>query len=71
MEYCPGGSLEDLLQKRGRLSEQEALNLFSQVVKGLQVLGAAGVVHRDLKSANLLMSGKNIKIADFGLARKY
>jgi serine/threonine protein kinase len=71
MELCPDGSLEKLLEKRGRLTEDEAMNYFSQIVKGLQVLSASGVVHRDLKPANLLISGKTIKIGDFGLARKF
>ncbi len=57
--------------KKGPLPEEEALSYFSQIVRGLQVLSAAGVVHRDLKPANILIKDKTIKIADFGLARKY
>jgi serine/threonine protein kinase len=34
-------------------------------------MNASGVVHRDLKSANVLLADRTIKIADFGLARKY
>ena len=47
------------------------MHYFIQIIKGLQILHASGIVHRDLKSANILLSGKNIKIGDFGLAKKY
>jgi serine/threonine protein kinase len=71
MEYCPEGNLQELLEKTGKLKEEEALAYFGQIIKGLQVLSAAGVVHRDLKPANILIKGKTLKIADFGLAKKY
>lgn len=47
------------------------MNYFVQIVKGLTVLKNAGVVHRDLKPANVLLKGKTVKIADFGLAKRY
>lgn len=47
------------------------MEYFIQIIKGLQVLNASGVVHRDLKSANIMLKGKIIKIGDFGLAKKY
>ena len=71
MEYCPEGSLEELLSRTGPLPEDEALNYFAQIVRGLQVMSTVGVVHRDLKPANILISGKTLRIADFGLAKKY
>ena len=46
------------------------MHYFIQIIKGLKVLYTSGVVHRDLKSANILLSGKTIKIGDFGLAKK-
>ena len=70
MEYCPQGTLEQLLQN-GPLSEEEAMKYFVQIVKGMHALNMTGIVHRDLKSANLLLSGKIVKIGDFGLAKKY
>ena len=70
MEYCPEGTLEQLIRE-GPMSEAEAMVYFVQIVKGLQVLSASGVVHRDLKPANVLLKGKTIKIADFGLAKRY
>ena len=47
------------------------MNYFIQIVKGLHFLHSSGIVHRDLKSANILISGKTIKIGDFGLAKKH
>ena len=47
------------------------MNYFIQIVRGMQVLTASGVVHRDLKSSNLLLKGQTIKIGDFGLAKRY
>lgn len=70
MEYCSGGSLEQLLREKGRLGEEDAMRKFGQIVRGMQVLAACSVVHRDLKPANILLSGEVVRIADFGLARK-
>jgi formylglycine-generating enzyme required for sulfatase activity len=70
MEYVPGGTLEDLLEKRGgRLPEKEARRFLGEILAALAYAHGEGVIHRDLKPANILI-GKNgaCKLADFGLA---
>jgi serine/threonine protein kinase len=71
MEYARGGSLANLLKDRGgRLSIAEACRLIGQTAVGLTYLHRRGIVHRDIKLANLLVSGSGVvKIADFGLVR--
>lgn len=47
------------------------MTLFSQITKGLQVLSVNKVIHRDLKPQNILLKNGIVKIADFGLAKKF
>lgn len=71
IEYVDGQSLERNLEKRGRLSEEEALFILCEVAKGLQAAYEKGIVHRDIKPANILISRSGeVKLADFGLARQ-
>ncbi|KAI9021091.1 kinase-like domain-containing protein, partial [Hyaloraphidium curvatum] len=72
MELCSGGELYRYLQQRGSpLSEPEARMVMLQLISGLQYLHAHGIIHRDLKLSNLLLTDKgDLKIADFGLAVK-
>lgn len=72
MEFLSGGSLSDLINKTGALLEITVKNLIKQVLKGLNYLHENDIIHRDLKSNNLLLScdGK-IKICDFGCSKKY
>jgi serine/threonine protein kinase len=66
MEYVPG----DTIAQRGKLSYQDAVPLALQACSGLQHAHAAGLVHRDVKPANLLVREDDVlKIADFGIAR--
>ncbi len=75
MEYVDGPSLLDRLRVEGRISEREALRLFTEVAEALEHLAAHGVVHRDVKPANILLStggrdtgrGRAV-LADLGLA---
>jgi hypothetical protein len=81
LEYCPGGSVEDLLRRRGgTLPPGEAVPLIIEILKGLEyahnLFGPGrGVIHRDLKPANLLLGepGKvtTVKIADYGLSKAF
>jgi serine/threonine-protein kinase len=70
MEYVPGRTLRELLRERGRLSPAEALDLIEGVLAGLAAAHEAGIVHRDVKPENVLLTRNNlVKVADFGLAR--
>jgi len=68
-EYIAGGSLADRLAERGPLPWQQALDVVQQVARALAVAHAAGVVHRDVKPANVLVAGEDsYRLADFGVA---
>jgi ABC-type branched-subunit amino acid transport system substrate-binding protein len=70
LEYVPGGSLKDLLQKRGALPVVEATQALHDACKGVGAAHAAGLIHRDIKPANFMRAADGaIKIADFGLAK--
>ena len=70
MEYAPNGELFDYLVSRGKLSVENALRLFRQIIYGLDYLHSHGFCHRDLKPENILLDQANqVKIGDFGFAR--
>jgi serine/threonine protein kinase len=73
MEFFEGESLSDLLKKKTTLSPEQCIDLFLPVVEALQVMHTSGVVHRDLKPGNILVSNKTgnlvAKIVDFGIAK--
>ena len=70
MEYVPGGTLKDRILREGPLDPGEAIRLASQVAEALQAAHEAGVVHRDVKSQNILLTTSgDAKVADFGIAR--
>ncbi len=74
MELVNGPTLREHVETHGRIEPTTALLLMAQVARGLAAIHDAGVVHRDVKPANLLLVGPGepppfVKIADFGLAK--
>ncbi|MCA9150943.1 MAG: serine/threonine protein kinase [Planctomycetales bacterium] len=70
MEYVENGSLEDFLQRRGPLPVGEAVEIFRAVAIGLSRAHGRGVLHCDLKPANILLDQDNLpRLADFGQSR--
>jgi serine/threonine-protein kinase len=70
MELVRGGDLAQLLRNHGLPPAEEVADLAIQAARGLDAAHAAGIVHRDVKPANLLLSSDGtLKITDFGIAR--
>ncbi|HTU22086.1 MAG TPA: protein kinase [Gemmataceae bacterium] len=70
MEFVPGQSLAEVVQKKGPLPVEFACHFARQVALGLQHAHERGMVHRDIKPQNLILTLKNqVKILDFGLAK--
>ena len=70
MELVEGITLKEYIQKKGKLSVREATSIAIQVCMGLAAAHAHGIVHRDVKPQNIIIStdGK-VKVTDFGIAR--
>ncbi|KAI9300487.1 hypothetical protein BJ944DRAFT_209082 [Cunninghamella echinulata] len=73
MEYVHGYNLDEYLhQKGGSLTEQEARHFFRQLVQAIHFCHRHWIVHRDLKTPNILISNKGqLKVADFGLGNRF
>ena len=70
MELMRGGSVADALRKDERIEHQRALRWLREAASGLDAAHAAGIVHRDVKPANLLLDDRDrLGIGDFGIAR--
>jgi len=73
MRYVPGSDLARRLTQQGRLEPEQAVALIAQLGSGLDAIHAAGLVHRDVKPANVLLGGEagseHAYITDFGVAR--
>jgi serine/threonine protein kinase/predicted ATPase len=70
MEYIQGESLKNFIVKKGKLSEEQTIEITRQICRGLSEAHEIGVVHRDLKPQNIMIDPKQkAKIMDFGIAR--
>ena len=69
LEYLPGGSLQDLIEQQGKMPIGQAIKMITGICKGLAKLHAKGIVHRDIKAENILLTADGRpKITDFGIA---
>jgi len=69
MPFVEGESLHDRLARQKQLSVEDALQIACEVAEALGYAHARGVVHRDIKPGNILLSGGHARVADFGIAR--
>jgi serine/threonine protein kinase len=74
MDYVPGSDLRDVLQKTGALDPDRAVELLAQSASALDAAHARGLVHRDVKPANILITVKDGEehayLTDFGVAKR-
>ncbi|XP_026210247.1 mitogen-activated protein kinase kinase kinase kinase 3-like isoform X5 [Anabas testudineus] len=69
MEYCGGGSLQDIYHVTGPLSESQIAYMSRETLQGLFYLHNKGKMHRDIKGANILLTDNGyVKLADFGVS---
>src|SRR6202034_2655983 len=71
MEFIDGESLEQLIRRRGAIPAHEAVPHFKQALRGVAAAHRAGIIHRDLKTSNLMITwGGIVKVMDFGIAKR-
>jgi serine/threonine-protein kinase len=70
MEYLPGGTLKDRIMRKGALPARTAAAVALQIAEALQAAHERGVIHRDIKPHNILITESgDVKVTDFGIAR--
>ncbi|KAK9791856.1 hypothetical protein WJX73_005295 [Symbiochloris irregularis] len=72
MEYAPGGELLARIRKQVRFPERQAAHIIKQLLGAVAYLHTCGVVHRDIKLENILLTSRrsiDVKLADFGLSK--
>lgn len=71
MEYLSGGSLKDKIKQKGRLSQEESLSITRQIGSALDYAHQQGVIHRDVKPANILFRENDTAVlSDFGVSKQ-
>jgi serine/threonine-protein kinase len=68
-EFVEGASLEDVLKERGTIPPEQAHRWVAQLLDALETVHAAGLVHRDVKPANVMLRDDQALLCDFGLSR--
>jgi eukaryotic-like serine/threonine-protein kinase len=72
MEYVPGEDLRSFVRRSGHLTSDKAVSIAKQVCEGLIEAHRFGIIHRDLKSSNIMIDRQgNARIMDFGIARTF
>src|SRR4051812_27518510 len=70
MRFVRGTDLQAMLSQRGPLAVDETLSILNQVATALDAAHASGLVHRDVKPANVMIEGQRCYLADFGLTKR-
>jgi len=70
MEYIDGETLEELLQRKNKLSIEEALNISKGILSALKYMHSKGLAHRDIKPSNIMFNKEGVvKVTDFGITK--
>ena len=72
LDYVPGGTLREYLEKKGILAPVEALHIMTQLTNAVAYAHQQGIIHRDIKPDNILFTdetARQVMLTDFGLAR--
>lgn len=71
MEYLEGKSLEGEIVERGKMGEKETKEIIVEVLEGLEEVHRNGILHRDIKPGNILMTTRGAVLVDFGTSREF